>query len=134
MPFALFNIPQLKNRYYSVATTSTSGAPISQVVVASRCKYLGGWFINNNLQASKANDSFDVVTITAATSLTSGLVTPVSSGVTITTSTGTLGTAFGGQGGTPGATTATYLNPGDSIVTLGSTCFAGWFTHVVGEF
>ncbi len=132
MPLAI--LPQLKNRYYSVATTSTSGAPISQVVVASRCKYLGGWFINNNLQASKANDSFDVVSITAATSLTSGLVGIISSGVTVTTSTGTLGTGFAGAGNSSAGTAAVYLNPGDAIVTLGSTCFAGWFTHIVGEF
>ncbi len=122
-----------KNKYYSVATSSTSGAPISTVVVAARCKYMGGYFVPNNLQASKANDSFDVVSVTQATSLTSGLVSILTSGVTVTTSTGTLSAPFGPfvSGGT---TAASYLNAGDLIVTLGSTCFAGWFTHIVQEF
>lgn len=122
-----------KNKYYSVATTSTSGAPISTVVVAARCKYVGGYFINNNLQASKTNDSFDVLSVTQATSVSSGLVSTVTSGVTITTSTGTLAIQFGpfASGTTTGAQ---YLNAGDLLVTVGSTCFGGWVTHIVQEF
>ncbi len=130
---ALPTLYPFKTKYYSVATTSTSGAPISQVVVAARCKYLGGYFINNNLQASKANDSFDVVTITQATSVSSGLVSAVTSGLTITTSTGTLSMPFG-PNFTALSTASVFLNAGDVIVTLGSTCFAGWFTHIVQEF
>ncbi len=122
-----------KNKYYSVATTSTSGAPISQVVVAARCKYLGGYFIQNNLQASKANDSFDVVSITQATSVSSGLVSIITSGQVITTSTGTLAQPFGPNFSAL-STASAYLNAGDVIVTLGSTQFAGWFTHIVQEF
>jgi hypothetical protein len=131
---ALALIPKFRNRYYSCATTSSSGAPISTVVVVSRCKYLGGWFVPNNA-GSAASNSFDVLSVTQATSLSSGLVSVLTSGVTVTTSTGTFATAFGGQGGsTPGSTAIVYFNPGDLILTVGSTTQAGFVTHVVEEF
>lgn len=127
-------IPFFKNRYYSVATTSTSGAPLSTVVVVTRCKYLGGWFVPNNAGSAAAN-SFDVLSCTQATSISSGLISVLSSGVTVTSSTGTFATAFGGQANsTLGSTSIVYLNPGDLILTVGSTCQAGFLTHVVGEF
>ena len=133
--------PYLKYRYYNTATTSSCGAPTSTVVVASICKWIGGYFVPNQLQASKANDSFDVVTITQATSVVAGATLVLSSGVGVTTSTGTFAIAFGGVPSVPPSTAslpstpaAVYLQPGDSILTLGSTGFGGFVTHVVQEF
>ena len=132
--------PYLKYRYYNTATTSSSGAPVSTVVVASKCKWIGGYLVTNQLQASKTNDSFDVVSITQATSLVAGATLVLSSGVAICTSTGTFACAFGGVPTVPPSTSslpstpaAVYLNPGDLLVTLGSTSFGGFVTHVVQE-
>ena len=129
-------IPKFRNRYYSVATTSTSGTPASTVVVVSRCKYLGGWYVPNQIAGTGTNvTGFDVLAITQATSVASGLVSVISSGVSVTTSTGTFATAFGGQGGsTPGSTQLIYFNPGDVINTIASTGVGGFITHVVEEF
>ncbi len=123
---ALPFIPYLKNRYYSVATTSTSGAPISTVVVASRCKYLSGWYAPNNIAGTGTNvTGFDVLAFIGG-----GVTgTVISSGTSVTTSTGT--------GSSPinvTATSAVFLNPGDIIQTLASTGVGGFVTHVVGEF
>ena len=133
---ALPKIPQLLNRYYSTATTSTSGAPISTVVVAQRCKYLGGWYVPNQTVGTGTNGTgFDVLAYIGASSTTIPTAFVISSGVTVTTSTGTLAAPFAGQGGTtPFSTVAVYLNPGDSIQTVGSTLVGGFVTHVVGEF
>ena len=126
-------LPQLKNRYYSVATTSTSGTPSSTVVVATRCKYLGGWYVPNQIAGTSTNvTGFDVLTITQATSVSSGLVSVVTSGVSVTTSTGTLAIPFGPAFGT--TTAVMYLNPGDIINTIASTGVGGFITHIVQEF
>jgi hypothetical protein len=125
-------LPQFKNRYYSVATTSSSGTPTSQVVVVSRCKYLGGYFAPNQAGGASPN-GFDVLSVTQATSVSSGLVSTITSGVSVTTSTGTLGIPFGpfASGSTTGLQ---FLSPGDLILTVASTCQGGFITHVVQEF
>lgn len=125
-----------RTRYYSIATSSSSGTVACSVVVPTRCRYLGGWLVTNNLQASKVGDSFDVVSITAATSVTSGQVSTISSGVVITTSTGTFPVAFGGAANTAptGASSALTLNAGDQICIQGSTGFGSFVTHIVREF
>ena len=133
---ALALIPKFRNRYYSVATTSTSGTPASTIVVVTRCKYLGGWYVPNQIAGTGTNvTGFDVLSCTQATSVSSGLISVLSSGVAVTTSTGTFATAFGGQGGsTPTSTSLVYLNPGDCIFTIASTGVGGFITHVVEEF
>ena len=129
-------IPQLRDRYYTTATTSTSGAPISTVVIAQRCVYKGGWYVPNQTVGTGTNATgFDVLAYIGASSTTVPTAFVLSSGVSVTTSTGTLATPFGGQNGTNAGSTATvYLNPGDSIQTVGSTLVGGFVTHVVGEF
>jgi hypothetical protein len=132
--------PYLKNRYYNTATTSTSGAPTSTVVVASRCKYMGGYYVPNQLASSPSGNTFDVITITQASSVFLGAVTVIASGVGVTTSTGTLAIPFGPIASSTSTASAvssgvaTFLNPGDLIVTLGSSLQGGYVTHVVGEF
>ena len=126
-----------RTRYYSVATTSTSGAPTSTVIVASRCKYLGGWFVPNQIAGTGAQaEGFDVVSITGATSVATGSLAVISSGVAVSSSTGAFATPFSGVGATAatGVSSALLLNPGDLIVTLASTCQSGFITHIVGEF
>lgn len=129
-----YSLNALKLRYYSVATTSTSGAPTSTVVVAGRGKYLGGWYVPNQIAGTSTNvTGFDVMTITQATSVSSGLVTAVTSGVGVTTSTGTLAIPFGPIF-TPSNTAAVYLAAGDVIFTAASTGVGGFITHIVQEF
>ena len=134
MSFSL--MPMLRNRYYSVATTSTSGAPTSTVVVVSRCKYLGGWYVPNQIAGTSTNATgFDALYITGASSTVAPTAITISSGVSVTTSTGTLAIPFGGQAGTNAGSTATvYLYPGDQILTIASTGVGGFVTHVVQEF
>jgi hypothetical protein len=55
--------------------------------------------------------------------------TVISSGTSVTTTTGTLASPVNVT-----ATTIVYLNPGDIIITAGSTCQAGFVTHLVQEF
>ncbi len=117
-----------RERYYSVATTSTSGAPASTVVVGNRCKYVSGWYAPNQIAGTGTNvTGFDVLSITAATSLSSGLVSIVTSGVSVTTSTGTLAVQWF-------PTNTTFLSAGDILVTIGSTGVGGFVTHIVQEF
>jgi hypothetical protein len=113
-----------KTKYYSTATTSSSGAPVSSVVVAARCKYVGGYFLPNNAGTSTNVTGFDVIAFLNGS--TSGTV--ISSGTSVTTTTGTLASAINVTGA------ATYLNAGDVITTVGSTSQAGFVTHVVREF
>ncbi len=123
-----------KNRYYSVATTSTSGTPASTVVVVARCKYVGGYYVPNQIAGTSTNATgFDVLTITQATSVSSGLVSVISSGVAVTTSTGTLAIPFGPNFATAN-TSNIYLNAGDIITTIASTGVGGFITHIVQEF
>jgi hypothetical protein len=125
---------QLKLRYYTVATTSSSGTPTSTVVVVSRCKYIGGYFVPNNAGTSTNVTGFDVQGITGATSTTVPTAFTISSGVSVTTSTGTLAIQFGPWVGGGASTAITYFNAGDLITTVGSTSQAGFITHVVQEF
>ena len=123
-------LPFIRNfmyRYYSVATTSSSGAPTSQVVVASRCKYIGGWVAPNNAVtiSSTGTQGTDVVAFIG----NSATATVISSGTSITTTTGTQGTPISVT-----STAAVFLNPGDIIATLGSTFPGGFVTHIVQEF
>ncbi len=127
----------LKLRYYSIATTSTSGAPSSTVVVASRCKYIGGYYVPNQIAGTGTNvTGFDVLTITGASSVSSGVVTPITSGVSVTTSTGTFSIQFGPWSGNFATqlSSAAFLSAGDVIVTIASTGVGGFVTHVVQEF
>ncbi len=116
-----------QNRYYSCATTSSSGTPVSTVVVVNRCKYIGGWIAPNNAVtiSSTGVQGTDVVAFkdNGATAVV------ISSGTSITTTTGTQATPI-----LVTATAAVYLNPGDLIVTLGSTFPGGFVTHIVTEF
>jgi len=81
-------------------------------------------------------EGFDVMSITGATSLTSGIVSVISSGVVVSSSTGAFATPFSGVSFTSptGLSSALLLNPGDLIVTPGSTLVGGFITHIVGEF
>ena len=116
--------PPFKTKYYSVATTSTSGAPISTVVVAARCKYVGGWYLPNNIAGTGTNvTGFDALAFQGG----SATATVITSGVSVTTSTGTLAVQFA-------PTTAVYLSAGDILQTLASTGVGGFVTHVVQEF
>lgn len=127
-------MPAIRNRYYSVATTSSSGTPSSAVVIASRCKYLGGWYMP--VQTTGTNvTGFDVLALTGASSTVVPSAVTISSGVSVTTSTGTFGIPFGGQGNTSLLSTgAIFLYPGDQVQTIASTGVAGVITHVVQEF
>ena len=122
---ALFTPYPLKNRTYSVATTSSSGAPVSTTVVVGRCKYVAGWFAPNNAGTSTNVTGFDVIAFLAGG--TSAIV--ISSGTSVTTTTGTLASPV-----TITSTASVFLNPGDLILTIGSTSQAGFVTHVVQEF
>lgn len=114
-----------KTRMYQVATTTSSGTPTSSIVIAARCKYVGGYFVPNNAGTGTNVTGFDVVAFQggAATSVT------LSSGTSVTTTTGTLGTAFNMT-----STGVVYLNAGDVVMTLGSTSQGGYVTHIVQEF
>ena len=122
---ALFTPYPLKNRTYSVATTSSSGAPVSTAVMVGRCKYITGWFAPNNAGTSTNVTGFDVIAFLAG----SATATVISSGTSVTTTTGTLGSQV-----TVTSTASVFLNPGDVILTVGSTSQAGFVTHVVQEF
>ena len=135
----LFENGTFRTRYYSVATTSTtvSPSPSTTVIVASRSRYLGGWFLPQNISGTGAQvEGFDVMSITGATSLTSGIVTVIASGIVITTSTGAFATPFCGAGNSAvtAMSSALLFNPGDIIETVGSTMTGGFFTHIFGEF
>src|SRR5271154_805019 len=114
-------------KYYSVATTSTSGAPTSQVTVVARCKYLGGWSSPNNAItiSSTGTDGFDVLAFIG----NSATATVISSGTSYTSTTGTQGVQINVT-----STAVVYLNPGDLIVTAGSTSPGAFMTHIVQEF
>ncbi len=123
MPLSQFY--PLKTRTYSIATTTTSGAPVGTAVIVGRCKYLGGYFAPNNAGTATNVTGFDVLAFKdgAATA------TVISSGTSVTTTTGTQGTAV-----TMNSSATVFLNPGDVVVTVGSTCQAGFVTHIVQEF
>lgn len=112
-----------KTRYYTVATTSSSGAPTSFCTVAARCKVVGTVFLPNNAGTSTNVTGYDVVAFQG----NSATATVVTSGASVTTSTGTFGTLVL-------AANNVYLNAGDVIATLGSTSQGGFVTHIVGEF
>ena len=113
-----------KTRVYAVATTTTSGAPTSGVVVVQRCQYLGGWFAPNNAGTSTNVTGFDVLAFKDGATT----ATILSSGTSVTTTPGTLASPI-----TIDSTTV-YLKAGDVILTVGSTCQAGYVTHIVREF
>jgi len=118
-------IPQFRFRHYVSATTTTSGVPVATSIVVSRCKYIGGWFAPNNAGTSTNVTGFDVFAfLGGATS-----ATVISSGTSVTTTTGTLASPVNIT-----ATSVVYMNSGDIIVTAGSTCQAGFVTHIVQEF
>jgi hypothetical protein len=118
-------IPQFRFRHYATATTSSSGAPVATSVVVSRCKYVGGWFAPNNAGTSTNVTGFDVFAFLGGATT----ATVISSGTSVTTTTGTLASPVNVT-----ATAIVYLNPGDIIITAGSTCQAGFVTHLVQEF
>jgi hypothetical protein len=110
---------------YADATSSSSGAPIGTIVVVGRCKYIGGFFTPNNAGTSTNVTGFDVVAFLGG----SATATTISSGTSVTTTTGTLATAVNVN-----ATSSVFLNPGDVISLIGSTCQGGFFSHIVQEF
>ena len=114
-----------KTKYYSVATTSSSGAPVSTTVVAARSKYMGGYFLPNNAGTSTNVTGFDVIAFLGGS--TTGTV--ISSGTSVTTTTGTLASPINVNG-----PNAVFLAAGDIITTVGSTSQAGFVTHIVQEF
>ena len=114
-----------KTKYYTIATTTSSGTPICAVPVVARCKYIGGYFVPSDSGTSTNVTGFDVIAYLGG----SATGTVISSGTSVTTTTGTLGTAVNVT-----ATTVVYLNAGDVITTIGSTCQAGYMTHIVREF
>ncbi len=116
-----------QNRYYSCATTTTSGSPVSTVVVVNRCKYVGGWIATNqvNTIVSTGTQDYDVI----AFQNNSATATVISSGTSFTTTTGTQGVPV-----TITATAAVYLAAGDLLVTVGSTASGAFVTHIVTEF
>ena len=118
-------VGRFNKRYYSVATTSSSGAPVSTVIIAARCKYAGGYFVPNNTGTGTNVTGFDVLAFLGGA--TSGTV--ISSGTSVTTTTGTLATAINVNG-----PNVVYLNAGDVITTVASTSQAGFVTHYVHEF
>jgi len=122
---ALPFIPKFRYRTYADATTSSSGAPVGTVVITNRCKYVGGWFVPNNAGTSTNVTGFDVVAFLNG----SATATVISSGTSVTTTTGTLGSPV-----TITSTAAVILNPGDVISIIGSTCQGGFYSHVVEEF
>jgi len=122
---ALAQLYPFRTRTYSVATTSSSGAPVSTAVMVGRCKYVAGWFAPNNAGTSTNVTGFDVLAFLAG----SATATVISSGTSVTTTTGTLGSPV-----TITSTASVFLNPGDVILTVGSTSQAGFVTHVVQEF
>ncbi len=133
-PTALFGLFSFKKKYYSVATTSTSGAPTSTVVVANRGKYLGGYYVPNQIAGTGTNATgFDVQILTGASSTVASTATDVSSGVVVTTSTGTLAIPFGPFVSGAG-TKQFYVNAGDILFTVASTGVGGFITHIVEEF
>ena len=126
-----------KTKYYATATTSTSGAPTSTVVVAARCKYVGGYYLPNQIAGTGTNvTGFDVLFATGATSTTVPTFTTISSGVSVTTSTGTFAIPFGPNtsNGSAFSTATVYLNAGDILFTVASTGVGGFITHIVQEF
>ena len=114
-----------KMRTYSVATTTSSGAPISTAVMVSRCKYVGGYFVPNNAGTSTNVTGFDVLAFLGG----SATATVISSGTSVTTTTGTLGSPVNVN-----AAATIVLNPGDVVVTVGSTSQGGFVSHIVQEF
>src|SRR6185369_11403978 len=105
-----------KTRFYSCATTTTSGAPVSTVPIVSRCKYVGGYFTPNNAGTSTNVTGFDVLAFKAG----SATATVISSGTSVTTTTGTLTSGINVN-----ASATVFLNPGDVVTTVGSTSQAG---------
>ena len=99
-----------KMRTYSVATTTSSGAPSSTAVMVARCKYVGGYFAPNNAGTSTNVTGFDVLAFLGG----SATATVISSGTSVTTTTGTLGSPV-----QVNAAATIVLNPGDVVVTAG---------------
>lgn len=114
-----------KTKYYSIATTTTSGAPISSVPIVARCKYVGGYFAPNNAGTSTNVTGFDVIAFKDG----SATATVISSGTSVTTTTGTLASPINVN-----AAATVFLNAGDVVATIGSTSQAGYVTHIVQEF
>lgn len=118
-------IPQFKYRYYVDATSSSSGAPVGTVVVANRSKFIGGWFVPNNAGTGTNVTGFDVVGFQAGSST----AITISSGTSVTTTTGTLASAINVNGvGIP------IWNAGDIISIIGSTCQGGFYTLIMQDF
>lgn len=114
-----------KTKYYTTATTSSSGTPVSTTVIVARSKYVGGYFVPNNAGTSTNPTGFDVIAFIAG----SATGTVISSGTSVTTTTGTLGSPI-----TVTSTSVVFLNPGDVVTTVGSTSQGGYVTHIVQEF
>ena len=108
-----------KSKYYDASSTS-SNAIISTPVVA-RGKYITAYFATTPMQSQTAAAN------TCEVLINNSVV--VSSGTAVTTSTGTGSTQIPIT-----ATSVIYVNPGDAIVTVLSSCVGGTITHVVQEF
>lgn len=125
--------PQLypfRTRIYDGPTTSTSGAPTHTAVVVGRCKYVGTWYVPNQIAGTGTNvTGYDVLCVTGATSTNAPSLTVLTSGATVTTSTGTFA-----QFTAAGNSTTVNLNPGDVIFTAFSTGVGGFVSHVTQEF
>ncbi len=118
----------LKVRYLYSATTTASGTPTAFTPIPARCKYIGTYYLPNNAGTGANVEGYDVLAVlNASLSVPATTLTNVSSGIVVTTSTGT----FASYGA---AQTNVFLNAGDILVTAGSTLQGGFVTHVVQEF
>lgn len=108
-----------KSRHYQASSTTSNSLMTTPVV--ARGRYITGYFATTPMQSHTA------ATNTCETLVNNSVV--VSSGTAVTTSTGTVGTQIPVT-----ATSVIFVNPGDVLVTVLSSCVGGTMTHVVQEF
>jgi len=108
-----------KSRHYQASSTS-SNALISAPVVA-RGKYITAFYATTPMQSQTAAANTCEVLVNNSVVISSGGV--------VSTSTGNGATQIPVT-----ATSAIFVNPGDVLVTVLSSCVGGTITHVVQEF
>lgn len=109
--------------------SSTSSNTIMSVAVPARALLLDAFYVTTSLQSQTAAGTADI-TVNGSTAGTGGGVTGWT-GLSVTTSTGNSSTRLGTE---VGNASTVYLNSGDVLATVLSSCVGGNTSFVIKEY
>jgi hypothetical protein len=115
-----------KTRVLNASTTSSN--VVMSVAVPARAKFINAFYVTTNQASQTAVGTADI-TVNGSTAGTAGGFAGWT-GITVTTSTGNSSTNLG----TGVSAGVQYLNAGDVLATVLSSCVGGTTSYVVQEF